>query len=328
MKIAVQTGGVEERLGLDGAYRLIREAGFDGVDANVDHLMTGQDYKARRIPAFFLGSDADCIAHFKPWKDAAEKYGLDNYQAHAPFPSYVLDPDHPDFNDALIAMLRKTIMGCDSIGCRNLVVHPFFLGYRDQMDPETEWRVNIERYSMLIPEAKKYGVTICLENMFSGYRGKLYNACCSDIPTACKYIDTLNDIAGQQCFAFCLDTGHLLLMGKDIKNTMIQLGDRIRAFHVHDNNGIDDQHLAPFMGVQDWSRFVDGLRGVFNLVQAAIAAGEGDGVGHGGGVADHDGHAFLCPIVLREGFDGNLRADSGGVTHGNSEYGQHNKSSL
>ncbi|MDY3278750.1 MAG: sugar phosphate isomerase/epimerase [Eubacteriales bacterium] len=262
MKIAVQTGGVEERLGLDGAYRLIREAGFDGVDANVDHLMTGQDYKARRIPAFFLGSDADCIAHFKPWKDAAEKYGLDNYQAHAPFPSYVLDPDHPDFNDALIVMLRKTIMGCDSIGCRNLVVHPFFLGYRDQMDPETEWRVNIERYSMLIPEAKKYGVTICLENMFSGYRGKLYNACCSDIPTACKYIDTLNDIAGQQCFAFCLDTGHLLLMGKDIKNTMIQLGDRIRAFHVHDNNGIDDQHLAPFMGVQDWSRFVDGLRAI------------------------------------------------------------------
>ena len=78
----------------------------------------------------------------------------------------------------------------------------------------------------------------------------------------------------------------------------------------------------------DDARFVDGLRGVFNLFQAAIAAGEGDGVGHGGGVADHDGHAFLRPIVLREGFDGNLRADSGGVTHGNSEYGQHNKSSL
>ena len=33
MKIAVQTGGVEERLGLDGAYRLIREAGFDGMAA-------------------------------------------------------------------------------------------------------------------------------------------------------------------------------------------------------------------------------------------------------------------------------------------------------
>ena len=51
-------------------------------------------------------------------------------------------------------------------------------------------------------------------------------------------------------------------MGKDIKNTMIQLGDRIRAFHVHDNNGVDDQHLAPFMGVQDWARFVDGLRAI------------------------------------------------------------------
>ena len=41
---------------------------------------------------------------------------------------------------------------------------------------------------------------------------------------------------------------------------MLQLGHRIEAFHVHDNNGASDQHLAPYMGVMDWNRFVEGLR--------------------------------------------------------------------
>ena len=153
-------------------------------------------------------------------------------------------------------------MGCEYIGCHHLIIHPFFLGYDQHMSPEREWEVNIERYSALIPTAKQCGVSICLENMFSGYRGKIYGACCSDITTACQYIDTLNGIAGQKCFSFCLDTGHLLLLGKDIYNSMVQLGDRIEAFHVHDNNGLNDQHLAPYMGVMDWDRFIEGLRDI------------------------------------------------------------------
>ena len=43
---------------------------------------------------------------------------------------------------------------------------------------------------------------------------------------------------------------------------MMQLGDRIEAFHVHDNDGKDDQHLAPYMGVLDWNRFVEGLHAI------------------------------------------------------------------
>ena len=42
MKIGVQTGGVEEAHGIDGAYRIIHEAGFDAADANIDHLYSYQ----------------------------------------------------------------------------------------------------------------------------------------------------------------------------------------------------------------------------------------------------------------------------------------------
>ena len=259
MKISVQTGGIEEYIGIDACYSLIREAGFDAVDVNLDHLLPTADIKARKRSAAFEGTDEEILAHFAPWKEAAEKYDIDNYQAHAPFPSYVVDPTE-EYNAYLMHVLEKTIMGCAYIGCRRLIIHPFFLGYPDQVDAQTEWETNISRYSALIPAAKRYGVTICLENMFMRYKDKIYAACCSDIDMACRYVDTLNEIAGEKVFAFCLDTGHLLLTGQDVKAAMLKLGDRIAAFHVHDNDGWDDQHLAPYMGRLDWKRFEEGLR--------------------------------------------------------------------
>ncbi len=260
-RIAVQTGGPEEMYGIDGGYRAIAEAGFDAVDANVDHLLGGRDIHEKRLTEAFLAEGKECLEYFRPWKEAAEKYGLDNYQAHAPFPSHLPGEDGA-FNEVMIEVLNKTIMGCDYMNCRNLVVHPFFQGYGDTLSEADEWELNIRRYAQLIPAAKEYGVTVCLENMFGGYRGKLYSACCSDFDVACRYVDELNRLAGEQVFGFCLDVGHALLLGKDIRKAMIQLGHRITAFHVHDNDGARDQHLAPYMGVMDWNRFVDGLRDI------------------------------------------------------------------
>ena len=261
MKISVQTGGIEEHIGVDACYQLVREAGFDAVDVNLDHLLTPSQIKSGERAEAFEGTDEEILKHFMPWKAAAEKYGIDNYQAHAPFPGYVVDPTG-EYNAYLLHVLEKTIMGCAYIGCRYLIIHPFFLDYANQVDDQTEWETNISRYAALIPAAKRYGVTICLENMFKQYKGKIYAACCSDIDMACRYVDTLNEMAGEKVFAFCLDTGHLLLTGQDVQTVMIRLGDRIAAFHVHDNDGWNDQHLAPYMGRLDWKRFEEGLRAI------------------------------------------------------------------
>ena len=164
IKLSVQTGGIEEIYGVDGTYRLVKESGFDAVDVNLDHLLPSMEIKAGKHSAAFEGTDEEILAHFMPWKEAAQKYGLDNYQAHAPFPSYVVDPTGK-YNAYLMHVLEKTIMGCAYIGCRRLIIHPFFLGYPDQVDERTEWETNISRYAALIPAAKRYGVTICLENL-------------------------------------------------------------------------------------------------------------------------------------------------------------------
>ena len=81
-----------------------------------------------------------------------------------------------------------------------------------------------------------------------------------NVPVLNRTQDELNALAGERRFGFCLDTGHALLTAQDIQQVMLHLGDRIECFHVHDNNGIEDQHIAPYMGILDWDRFVEGLR--------------------------------------------------------------------
>ena len=66
-----------------------------------------------------------------------------------------------------------------------------------------------------------------------------------------KLLDELNRLAGQVCFGFCLDTGHLLLCSQEVKNSLLKLGNRMDAMHVHDNDGVSDKHLAPCSGVFD-----------------------------------------------------------------------------
>ena len=263
-KIAVQTGDLDSFYGIDAAYRMIKEAGFDGVDANLDHL---EDTRAARnkivSPAFSPDlSEKEMLEYFKPYLDASKKYGVDNYQAHAPFPSMLTAEKDDEWDAFLLEVLRKTIIGAAYIGCRNLVIHPFFMDYDHALPKDVEWELNIERYSSLIPTAKQYGVTINLENMFVGHNGKLYAAICNDAREAVGYIDELNRIAGEKIFGFCLDVGHSLIVGHDVKQFMLTLGDRINCFHVHDNDGGHDNHQAPYTGKQDWDRFIEGLAAI------------------------------------------------------------------
>ena len=256
--IGIQTGSLCTLFGVDSAYRMIKEAGFEAVDANLDALLRYQDVVNKRRPAVFEAEGEESLQYFQPYKDAAEKYGICTYQAHALFPTYLSGED--EYNEFLMGALEKTIAGCGYIGCSRLVIHPFFNGYDKAMTRSEEWALNMDRYARLIPTAKKYGVRILLENMFSHYGGKIYAACCSDFETACRYVDELNKLAGEDLFGFCLDTGHTLLVSKNIRDVMALLGSRIQAFHSHDNNGVNDQHLAPYMGILDWDRFMEGLK--------------------------------------------------------------------
>lgn len=259
MKIGVQTGSLFERMEIGEVFQLISEAGFDCVDFNINNEYPYRSIVEGKPSGLFEKSDEEILEFYRPYKEAAEKHNIAFGQAHAPFPTYV---ENDLGNEYVLNAIRKSIMVCGYIGCRFLVVHPSFLAYDRMLTAEEEWKLNIERYSALIEDARKHDVVICLENMFISRNRRIYGAICADASETNRYIDTLNEIAGEKRFAFCLDTGHALLAGKELYRLITELGHRIETLHIHDNDGVQDSHLFPYMGIVDWDRFCEGLKDI------------------------------------------------------------------
>ena len=260
MLIGVQTDGAVDRLGLDAGLAAIKAAGFEALDFNLN--VTWAQLKAPG-PLEFYADDASFTAYVEEVKAAVKKHGLVFGQFHATAPTWMRNNEHAA-EKARFGVI-KSIEMCAACGCDKIVVHPNMDG--NMMDPlpkKEEWELNIAFYSSLIPLLRQYGITCCLENMWgwdNSTSRKIYGSVCADMNEAVRYIDTLNEIAGEKLFGFCLDTGHLVILGGDLYEAVYTLGDRLVALHIHDNDGRGDDHSAPYIGgVTLWNRFLLALR--------------------------------------------------------------------
>lgn len=260
MKLSVQTCGTLDIIGIEAGIKAIADAGFDSLDFGLDGFYKWEDLVNGKECEFF--EEESINAYVDKVKAEADKYGIEFGQVHAPFPLFV--PKSPAGGENVKADVAKSIEICEKVGCHRIVIHPIFDGSArfPSMTKEEEIQKNMEYYTSIIPLLKKHNVICCLENMWGqDWRTKkIYTASCSEINEVINYIDTLNGIAGEKRFGFCLDIGHLLLLGQDPCYWIEKLGDRLETLHTHDNNGIEDQHILPYLGCANWDRFVLGLR--------------------------------------------------------------------
>lgn len=262
MNISVQSGGIIDRVGAEKCYASIKEAGFTAVDWNIDQNLTPTDIRNLTYAgkSVFEHSIQDVIDHFAEEIEIIRKYGLTITQAHAPFPAYV--SGHPEVLEFMIHVYENCIRLCHHAGCRNLVIHSISLAESDTYNtPETVAQLNRHLYESLIPTLLECNVTVCLENLFTRAAAPMEGAC-SDPHDAVQWIDELNAKAGREVFGFCLDVGHLNLLNKNLRTYIPILGKRIKALHVHDNDGRDDLHLAPMTGTVNWAVLCDALKGI------------------------------------------------------------------
>lgn len=242
MLLSVQIGGLYGANTLEETFCLAAQAGFEGVDLNI----------------FFDHTDMPLDQFCNPVKAAMQKYGLKIVQAHAPFP-YTLFQDTD--NERVLQATRKAIDICEELGCPFLIVHPRAVREDPAKTHADEWEYNIGWFSRLIDRLNDANTICCLENlMLDAPGGRFMTGPCTEPREAKEYIDELNERAGKECFGFCLDTGHALLVGMDAAEYARVLGKRLKALHVHDNSGRADEHLFPYMGVADWPRFCAALK--------------------------------------------------------------------
>lgn len=248
-KISIQTTNfLNDTEGYDEKFAMLRDAGFDAIDYNINSDFPGRDILAGKHSALFDMEEAELLAHLAPFKASAQRNGLFFGQMHAPYPPYV--PGNDAMNRYLLECFRKSIAVSEFLECPYVVIHPINAAY--ELGYEEEQRLNMELFTALIPDAQKHRVTVCLENMFHTTAGHLYEAVCADPAEAVQYIDALNERAGGEYFGFCFDIGHANILGKNIRRTLDVLGSRVKALHLHDNNTKEDLHLMPFTFASDW----------------------------------------------------------------------------
>ncbi len=266
--ICIQSGDWYDEENDEKSMKYARECGIEALDFNLDHVFNIWEYlKGKKFPLCDKPLD-EFVEHFAPLKAASEKYGVAFSQTHAPFPVWVVDNE--EATDYALAVVEKVIAVCAYIGCPATVVHPFNTAEAENRERDME--INFKLYRRLMPTAKKYGVKICLENMFACPHGKVTESdVCTNAEDFCYLIDKLNEEAGEDIFGFCFDIGHANITGKNIRAYINKIGKRLTLLHIHDNNGIGDMHLIPYTqacgmwGTEpsvDWEDFIAGLRDI------------------------------------------------------------------
>ena len=263
LRISVHPGDTLARAGgIDAGFALLRRAGVEGIQFGLrQYLMPAETMKNGSHTVLDEPLEA-VLEAVRPYKEAAQKYGIAISQVHAPFPIWRAEDDA--YNARMGEILRKSVALTAYMECPHVIIHPAGAAVNsERLSAEAEWELNRQLLGALIPTLREYGVTALLENLFArGIDGVLYAGVCADFREACRWIDALNAQAGAECFGFCLDTGHCHLAHQNLNRAVRVLGPRLKALHLQDNFGHLDDHRAPYMGNIDWPSFLDSLRAI------------------------------------------------------------------
>ena len=255
MKIGINTSSFDKRgFGRFGenTYNELKESGFSAVDFGMMNTES-EIYTLNQKE-----SDALLIKERK----RAEKAGIEIFQAHGPWRWPSRDCTEADRAERMEKM-EISIRAASVLGCKNWVIHPLMpYGENDiKTFREKETRaINLEFLKRLLKTAKKYGITICLENLpFPDF----------SLSTPEKVLDIVNTINDEN-LRICLDTGHVNVLKLDLAEEAHRVKEKLQVLHVHDNIGNMDLHLLPYTGTIKWRNFGNtlkeiGFKGVFSF---------------------------------------------------------------
>ena len=252
MKISTQNRTLYKTYGHEKALELLAEAGFDHADMSFTPM-------AKEPENEFLQPDAEALC--RRIREKAESLGLSFNQCHAPF-QMDMKPWLEGDREHILHLLTTSIRLAGVLGAKAIVVHPVQCMNYLNNDPAWIKQVNVEFYSTLIPAAQEAGVKIAIENMWQRHQWSkaIVSSVCSSPYELRDYVDACNAVA--PVFTACLDIGHCLLTGHDPVNAIHVLGDRLGCLHVHDVDGVNDNHTCPMTMKVDFPAVVAALRQV------------------------------------------------------------------
>ena len=191
------------------------------------------------------------------WKDlikeskaAADELGFRFVQAHAPACEL-----RGEGMERELLITNRAIEACGMLGIKNMVIHPGRFPEISYSGGEAAYfKENEPFFRALIPSMEKYGVNILFENGTHHYspNGCYYPVLAKDLNAMIEYMD-------HPLFGAAWDVGHAHMAELDHRKEIMELGKNLKAIHVHDNDGSEDWHAAPFFGTVDYDSLMQGL---------------------------------------------------------------------
>ena len=263
----VQTKGVVEDRDPKAGFELLKRVGFSNVDFSLNSYLLNTSLYRFELNGFFDRTVTELETFFRPHKEGAKAAGVKVHQMHMPYPLYI-PGGKKEINDYLWNVVApKSMEICAFFGCRYLVVHGFKLS-GNLGSEEAEWRQTERFLDSLAPMAKERGIVLCIENLYDVLGGHVVEGPCCNVRKAAERIDRFYEKYHGEVLGFCFDTGHGNLVGIDFEKFLTRLGHRVKALHIHDNDGVGDLHQIPFTFTKtrenrastDWEGFIRGLK--------------------------------------------------------------------
>ncbi|HOH18725.1 MAG TPA: TIM barrel protein, partial [Bacilli bacterium] len=104
--------------------------------------------------------------------------------------------------------------------------------------------IGLKRFSELLKKCEVYRINLALENL-----------------RRLDYLDALFAKFSSPYLKFCFDSGHANAFTKNIEQfPWEKYQSYLHCLHLHDNNGLRDQHLPPFLGTINWTLLISNLK--------------------------------------------------------------------
>lgn len=238
MKVVTTNLGLKD-FGVKYSIKTLKRAGFDGFDY---HLNSGLEIAMEEFGA------KDYLDLAKKIKTFLNQENLPCVQTH----SAMGTRDKP--YEEVVLEHKKRLEISAILGAKYSVVHPIF--YKGE-----EFNSKVF-YPEIIDFSKDLGVIVLTENMWDDDKknGVTYPDICGTAQSFKSVIDNCE----RRLFA-CLDIGHAEMPNCEGAVKMIEeLGGRIKALHVHDNDKIKDSHNAPFSSLDkiNWEGVISALKSI------------------------------------------------------------------
>lgn len=186
-------------------------------------------------------------------KQTAQECGIEFSQAHSSFYNFC-DSNAPN-KDFMDQMVLRSMKCAGALGVKWVVIHAGTDFESPRLVRDSK-RKNMEYFKPVIEYAGEQHVGVAIENLWELNISpkRRYTTTAEELVELVDELSLLYPNVG-----ICWDNEHANIMQQSQTAALELIGDRLKATHISDNTGINNDHILPFNGITDWYEIMAAL---------------------------------------------------------------------